>query len=96
MQGGTSGNAYHRIAVTEQTCYHWRKKYGGLKTDQARRMKDLKKGSLRLGRAISDLTLDKLILRRLPEEASEPRVCQPAILRLKISMMTQSIETEYK
>lgn len=40
----------------------WRKEYGGLKTDQARRMKDLEKENLRLRRAISDLTLDKLIL----------------------------------
>jgi putative transposase len=44
------------------TYYRWRKEYGGLKTDQARRMKDLEKENLRLRRAISDLTLDKLIL----------------------------------
>ena len=42
--------------------YRWRKEYGGLKTDQARRMKDLEKENARLRRAISDLTLDKLIL----------------------------------
>jgi cell division protein FtsB len=42
--------------------YRWRKEYGGLKTDQARRMKDLEKENQRLRRAISDLTLDKLIL----------------------------------
>jgi transposase-like protein len=60
-QGGTTAEACRRIAVTEQT-YRWRKEYGGLKTDQARRMKDLEKENLRLRRAISDLTLDKLIL----------------------------------
>ncbi len=49
-------------AVSEQTYYRWRKEYGGLKTDQARRMKDLEKENLQLRRAISDLTLDKLIL----------------------------------
>ena len=54
--------ASRRIAATEQTYYRWRKEYGGLKTDQARRMKDLEKENLRLRRAISDLTLDKLIL----------------------------------
>ena len=48
--------------VSEQTYYRWRKEYGGLKTDQARRMKDLEKENQRLRRAISDLTLDKLIL----------------------------------
>ena len=61
-QGGTTADASRRIAVTEQTYYRWRKEFGGLKTDQARRMKDLEKENLRLRRAISDLTLDKLIL----------------------------------
>ena len=61
-QGGTTADACRRIAVTEQTYYRWRKEYGGLKSDQARRMKDLEKENLRLRRAISDLTLDKLIL----------------------------------
>ncbi len=61
-QGGTTGDACCRIAVSEQTYYRWRKEYGGLKTDQARRMKDLEKENLRLRRAICDLTLDKLIL----------------------------------
>lgn len=61
-QGGTVAEACRRIAVTEQTYYRWRKEYGGLKTDQARRMKELEKENQRLRRAISDLTLDKLIL----------------------------------
>ena len=61
-QGGTTGDACRRIAIAEQTYYRWRKEYGGLKTDQARRMKDLEKENGRLRRAISDLTLDKLIL----------------------------------
>ena len=51
-----------RITATEQPYYRWRKEYGGRKTDQARRMKDLEKENLRLRRAISDLTLDKLNL----------------------------------
>ena len=57
-QGGTTADACRRIAVTEQTYYRWRKEYGGLKSDQARRMKDLEKENLRLRRAISDLTGD--------------------------------------
>lgn len=61
-QGGARAEASRRIAVSEQTCYRWRKGYDGLKTDQARRMKELGKGNLRLRQAISDLTLDKLIL----------------------------------
>ena len=61
-QGGTTADACRRIAVTEQTYYRWRKEYGGLKTDQARRMKDLEVENQRLRKAIADLTLDKLIL----------------------------------
>ena len=66
--GGVGGGPVLRlvgilmIAISEQTYYRWRKEYGGLKTDQARRMKDLEKENARLRRAISDLTLDKLIL----------------------------------
>ena len=47
---------------TEQSYYRWRKEYGGLKMDQVRRMKERKKENARLRRAVSDLTLDKLIL----------------------------------
>ena len=60
--GASTAEACRRIGVSEQTYYRWRKEYGGLKTDQARRMKDLEKENQRLRRAISDLTLDKLIL----------------------------------
>ena len=61
-QGGTVLDACRRIGVTEQSYYRWRKEYGGLKMDQARRMKELEKENARLRRAVSDLTLDKLIL----------------------------------
>ena len=61
-QGGSAAEASRRSTVSEQTYYRWRKEYGGLKTDQARRMKGLEKENGRLRRAISDLTLDKLIL----------------------------------
>ena len=61
-QGASTAEACRRIGVSEQTYYRWRKEYGGLKTDQARRMKDLERENQRLRRAISDLTLDKLIL----------------------------------
>jgi len=61
-QGGTTADACRRLSISEQTYYRWRKEYGGLKTDQARRMKELEKENARLRRAISDLTLDKLIL----------------------------------
>jgi transposase-like protein len=61
-QGGTVADACRRIGVTEQSYYLWRKEYGGLKVDQVRRMKDLERENARLRQAVSDLTLDKLIL----------------------------------
>jgi transposase-like protein len=61
-QGGTTAEGCRRIAVTEQAYYRWPQEYGGLKTDQARRMKDLEKEHLRLRRAIWDLTRDQPIL----------------------------------
>ncbi len=57
-QGGTASDACRRIGVSEQTYYRWRKEFGGLKTDQARRMKDLEKENLRLRRSIFDLSLE--------------------------------------
>lgn len=61
-QGGAVADVCRRIGVTQQTYYRWRKEYDGLKMDQARRMKELEKENARLRRAVSDLTLDKLIL----------------------------------
>ena len=55
------------LGVSEQSYYRWRKEYGGLRTDQAKRLKELEKENGRLRKAVSDLTLDKLIL----EEALE-------------------------
>jgi hypothetical protein len=49
--------------VTEQTYYHWKKKYVGIGTEQLKELKRLQKENERLRRAVSDLTLDKLILR---------------------------------
>ncbi len=48
--------------VTEVTYYRWRQEFGGLKSDQVKRLKDLETENTRLRRAVSDLTLDKLIL----------------------------------
>ena len=50
------------IGVTDQTYYRWRREYGGLKIDQAKRLKELEKENQRLRKAVSDLTLDKMIL----------------------------------
>ena len=62
-QGQTIGQVCKSLGVSEQSYYRWRKEYGGLGIDQARRFKDLEKENTRLRRAVSDLTLDKLILK---------------------------------
>ncbi len=61
-QGMTMADAIRQISVSEVTFYRWRKEYGGLKADQLKRLKALEKENQRLRRAVSDLTLDKLIL----------------------------------
>ena len=61
-QGMSVADAIRQIGVSEVTYYRWRKEYGGMKTDQLKRLKDLEKENQRLRRAVSDLTLDKLIL----------------------------------
>jgi transposase-like protein len=52
-----------KLGVTEQTYYRWRKEYGGLRTDQARRLKALEKENVRLKKVVADLTLDNAILK---------------------------------
>ena len=55
------------LGITEQTYYRWRHEYGGLKIDQAKRLKELERENSRLKRAVADLTLDKLILKEAAE-----------------------------
>ena len=61
-QGQSVADAVRAIGVTEVTYYRWRQEFGGLKSDQVRRMKELETENQRLRKAIADLTLDKLIL----------------------------------
>ena len=61
-QGQSVADAIRSIGVSEVTYYRWRREFGGLKTDQVRRMKELEVENQRLRKAIADLTLDKLIL----------------------------------
>ena len=62
-QGKPVAEAIRSIGVTEVTYYRWRSEYGGLKGDQVRRLKELETENTRLRRAVSDLTLEKLILK---------------------------------
>ena len=61
-QGKSVADSIRAIGVTEVTYYRWRQEYGGLRSDQVKRMKDLEAENARLRRAVSDLTLDKMIL----------------------------------
>jgi transposase-like protein len=66
-RGETAAAAARAVGVTEQSYYRWRKEYGGLQVDQAKRMKDLEKENQRLRRAVSDLTLDNQILKEVAQ-----------------------------
>ncbi len=61
-QGMSIAEAVRQIGVTQQTYYRWRRQYGGMSRDQLKRLKELEKENARLRRAVSDLTLDKMIL----------------------------------
>ena len=61
-QGKKMREVVKTLGIHEVTYYRWRKEYGGLQVSQARRLKDLERENARLRRAVSDLTLDKLIL----------------------------------
>ncbi len=62
-QGVAIAEAVRQIGVTEVTHYRWRQEYGGLKLDQVKRLKELELENTRLRKAVSDLALDKLILK---------------------------------
>ena len=62
-EGMPAAQAVRRIGVSEQSYYRWRREYGGLKVDQARRLRELEAENGRLKRAVADLTLGKLILK---------------------------------
>jgi transposase-like protein len=64
-QGSTVAEASRQLAVTEQTYYRWRKEYGGMRVEQAKRLKDLEKENARLKRLVADLSLDNSILKEV-------------------------------
>ena len=67
-KGVTIPRAARRLGITEQTYYRWRKEYGGIRTDQAKRLKQLEKENAQSKRVVADLTLDNAILK----EAASP------------------------
>jgi|TARA_Y100000310_G_C20267657_1_gene616507 transposase-like protein len=66
-QDQTIGEICRQIGISEQSYYRWRREYGGLKLDQARRLKDVERENGRLRRAVADLTVEKLVLKEAAE-----------------------------
>ncbi len=62
-QGLTVGEVSRKMGITEQTYYRWRKEYGGMRVEQAKRLKDLEKENARLKKLVADLSLDNSILK---------------------------------
>jgi transposase-like protein len=62
-QGSTVGETSRKIGVAEQTYYRWRREYGGMRIEQAKRLKDLEKENARLKKLVADLSLDNAILK---------------------------------
>ena len=62
-QGSTVAEASRKLNITEQTYYRWRKEYGGMRVEQAKRLKELEKENSRLKKLVADITLDNAILK---------------------------------
>ncbi|WP_291688917.1 IS3 family transposase [Bradyrhizobium sp.] len=87
-QGQSVAEAVRAIGVTEVTYYRWRQEYGGLKSDQVRKLKELEAENARLRRAVSDLTLDKMIL----AEAAPGKLLSPARRRACIDYVRSELK----
>ncbi len=72
-QGSSIADAVRQIGVTQQTYYRWRREYVGMSRDQLKRLKELETENTRLRRAVSDLTLDKMILTEAARGTEGPR-----------------------
>ncbi len=66
-QGANVGEASRKIGVTEQTYYRWRKEYGGMRIEQAKRLKAIEKENARLKKLVADISLDNAILKEVAE-----------------------------
>ncbi len=64
-QGATVGEASRKIGITEQTYYRWRREYGGMRVEQAKRLKHLEKENTRLKKLVADISLDNAILKEV-------------------------------
>ena len=87
-QGKTAVEGIRSIGVTEVTYYRWRQEYGGLKGNRVKRLKDLEQENARLRKAISDLTLEKLILK----EAASGKLVSPARRRICVDRVMKRFD----
>ncbi len=84
-QGRTVGEVCRGLGVSEASFYRWRTEYGGLKVNQAKRMKELERENARLKRAVAELTLDKQILREAAEgKYQAPSAAGPVSVMCKV------------
>ena len=89
-QGQTVGQVCKQIGVTEQTYYRWRKEYGGLRLNQAKRLKVLEKENARLKKLVADLSLDKQILK----EVSSGKLLGPTKRRRAVVWVRERLGAE--
>ena len=82
-QGMTVGEASKRISVTEQNYYRWRKEYGGMRVEQAKRLEDLEKENARLKKPVADVSLDNAIFKEAAEGLLSPSKRRKSILRVQ-------------
>jgi putative transposase len=87
-QGQAIGAVCRGIGVSQQSYYRWRRQYGGLKLDQAKRFKDLERENDRLKKAVSELTLDKLILK----EALGGKILSPSRKRTCVAHVRSRLD----
>ena len=66
-QGSTTGQAARHLGISQQTYYRWRKEYGGMRINQAKRLKELEKENSRLKKLVADISLDNAILKDVAE-----------------------------
>ena len=66
-QGANVGETSRKLGITEQTYYRWRKEYGGMRVEQAKRLKEMEKENARLKKLVADLSLDNSILKEAAE-----------------------------
>ena len=85
-QGETVGQVVRRLGVSEQTYYRWRREFGGMRVDQAKRLKELERENARLKRLVAEQALDNSILREVdltPENRTRHRVRESVQVRVK-------------